>query len=213
MKLTNKSIAEYSESFTTEEPEFVRELVEASKSDLQYIDMLSGRQVGIFLNMLVKISGARRILEVGTFTGYSALMMAGALPGDGELITCELNERYTEISERFFSKEPYKSKIRQVLGDAQVTIPELSGRFDLIYLDADKIHYPEYYKLIREKVTEGGLIVVDNTLWGGEVLDPQSEKAKAIHQLNEMIRDDSGVRQVMLPVRDGLTVVRVELKM
>lgn len=210
MKLINKSIAEYSESFTTEEPEIVRELVEASKSDLQYIDMLSGRQVGILLNMLVKISGARRILEVGSFTGYSALMMADALPDDGELITCELNERYTEISEHFFSKEPYKQIISQILGDAQVTIPKLTGRFDLIYLDADKVHYPEYYQLIREKVTKGGLIVVDNTLWGGEVLDPHSDKAKAIHKLNEMIRDDTGVRQVMLPVRDGLTVVRVE---
>lgn len=210
MKLINKSIAEYSESFTTEEPEIVRELVEASKSDLQYIDMLSGRQVGILLNMLVKISGARRILEVGSFTGYSALMMADALPDDGELITCELNERYTEISEHFFSKEPYKRKISQILGDAQVTIPKLTDRFDLIYLDADKVHYPEYYQLIREKVMEGGLIVVDNTLWGGEVLDPYSDKAKAIHKLNEMIRDDDGVRQVMLPVRDGLTVVRVE---
>lgn len=208
MEITNGQIADYTESFTTAEPDIVQELVKVSETDLQYTDMLSGRQVGMLLKMLVFLSGAKRVLEVGTFTGYSALMMAEALPDEGELITCEMNERYRRISEPFFSREPFNKKIRQIMGNALETIPGLNGKFDMIFLDADKINYPEYYRLAKGKIKKGGFIVVDNTLWGGEVLDPKNEKARAIHFLNEMIRDDEEVEQVMLPLRDGITVVR-----
>lgn len=210
MEITNKEIAIYTESFTSGEPGIIRELVQASEEDLEYTDMLSGRQVGWLLKLLVHISGARRILEVGTFTGYSALMMADALPDEGELITCEMNERYRHISDPYFAREPYRFKIRQVMGDALETIPSLKGYFDMVFLDADKVNYPEYYRLVRDRVNPGGLIVVDNTLWGGEVLNPADSKAKAIHRLNEMIRDDKGVEQLMLPLRDGVTIVRIK---
>ncbi len=209
MEITNKQIANYTESFTSDEPGIIRELVQASEEDLEYTDMLSGRQVGRLLKLLVQLSGARRILEVGTFTGYSTLMMADALPAEGELITCEMNERYRRISDLYFAREPYRFKIRQVMGDALETIPSLKGYFDMVFLDADKVNYPEYYRLVRKRVNPGGLIVVDNTLWGGEVLNPADHKAKAIHRLNETIRDDTGVEQLMLPLRDGVTVVRV----
>lgn len=210
MEITNKQIADYTKSFTAGEPEIIRELVRASEEDLEFTDMLSGQQNGMLLKLLIQISGARRILEVGTFTGYSALMMADALPGDGELITCEMNDRYRSISEPFFAREPYRSKVRQIMGNALETIPALHGVFDLIYLDADKIHYPEYYRLAKQKIKPGGLIVVDNTLWGGEVLKPENRKAEAIHRLNEMIRDDEEVEQLMLPLRDGVTIVRIK---
>jgi len=209
MEITNKQIAEYTESFTSEEPEIIKELVEASNEDLEYIDMLSGRQTGMLLKMLVSISGAKRILEVGTFTGYSAIMMAQELPDGGELITCEMNERYQKISEPFFSREPYRSKITQKMGNALEIISGLDGSFDLIFLDADKVNYPKYYRLAKEKIKTGGLIVVDNVLWGGEVLDQKNRKAEAIHQMNEIIRDDDEVEQLMLPLRDGVTIVRV----
>ncbi|MEX0649203.1 MAG: class I SAM-dependent methyltransferase [Balneolaceae bacterium] len=210
MEITNKQIANYTESFTTSESEIVRELVKVSEQKLQYTDMLSGRQVGMLLKLLVQVSGAKRILEIGTFTGYSALMMAEALPEGGELVTCEVNEKYRIISEPFFSAEPFNRKIRQVTGNALETIPDLDGTFDLIFLDADKVNYPEYYRLAKNRIRKGGFIVADNTLWGGEVLNPQDEKSKAIHHFNEIIRDDEEVQQVMIPLRDGITVVRVQ---
>ncbi|TVR26041.1 MAG: O-methyltransferase [Balneolaceae bacterium] len=210
MEITNKQIADYCESFTSEEPEIVRELIKASEEDLQFVDMLSGRQVATLLKMLVKISGAKRVLEVGTFTGYSALMMAIELPEDGELITLEMNERYHRISDSFFSKAPFNKKIRQITGNALETMPKLAGSFDLIFLDADKAQYPEYYKLAKQKSRPGGLIVLDNMLWDGEVLNGTDGKARAIHRTSEIIRDDEDVEQVMLPVKDGLTIVRVK---
>jgi len=209
MEITNKQIAEYTESFTSEEPEIIKELVEASDKDLEHIDMLSGRQTGMLLKMLVSISGANKVLEVGTFTGYSAIMMASALPEGGELITCEMNERYKEVSEPFFKREPYRTKITQKIGNALEIIPRLEGTFDLIFLDADKVNYTKYYRLAKEKINSEGLIVIDNVLWDGDVLDQKNRKAEAIHQMNEIIRDDGDVEQLMLPLRDGVTIVRV----
>ena|SRR6056297_943226 len=209
MEITNKQIAEYTESFTSEEPEIIKELVEASDKDLEHIDMLSGRQTGMLLKMLVSISGANKVLEVGTFTGYSAIMMASALPEGGELITCEMNERYKEVSEPFFKREPYRTKITQKIGNALEIIPRLEGTFDLIFLDADKVNYPKYYRLAKEKINSEGLIVIDNVLWDGDVLDQKNRKAEAIHQMNEIIHDDGDVEQLMLPLRDGVTIVRV----
>ena len=210
MEIINKRVAEYTESFTTEEPEIVQELIRASEEDLEHIDMMSGRQTGMLLKLLVQVSGAERILEVGTFTGYSALMMAGSLPDSGELITIEMNSRYQELSQEFFSREPFNRKIRQIMGNALEVIPGLEGTFDLIYLDADKINYPQYWKMIRNKTVSGSLIVLDNMLWGGEVLNAKEGKEYSIHKTSELIRDDDGVEQLMLPLRDGVTVVRVK---
>jgi caffeoyl-CoA O-methyltransferase len=209
MEITNKQIADYCESFTSEEPEVVKELIKASADDLEFTDMLSGRQVGWLLKMLVQISGAKRILEAGTFTGYSALMMAEGMPDGGEIITIEMNRRYERISKRFFEREPYNRIIRQIAGNALEEIPKLAGPFDLIFLDADKIHYPEYYRLAKEKSRPGTLIVFDNMLWGGDVLTGADPKAEAIRRTAEIIRNDVDVEQVLLPVRDGVMVVRV----
>lgn len=210
MNITNKHIADYTQSFTTEEPEIVKQLIRASDEDLEHIDMMSGRQTGMLLKLLVQISGAKRILEAGTFTGYSALMMAGVLPESGELITIELNRRYQTVSKDFFSREPYSRKIRQIFGNALEVIPALEGTFDLVYLDADKINYPKYWKMIKEKTAYGSLIVLDNMLWDGMVLNAKEGKEYAIHRTNELIRDDDGVEQLMLPLSDGVTVVRVK---
>jgi len=208
MKLINREISEYTESFTSKESKTLKELVRVSERELEYTDMLSGPQVGMLLKMLVQISGSKRILEIGTFTGYSAIWMADALPVDGTLITLEMNERYRDISRQFFEKEEYKSKIKQKMGNALEVIPTLSGVFDLIFLDADKISYPTYYEMLKPKLKAGGLFVIDNVLWGGEVLRPSDEKSRAIHKLNKMIRDNKEVEQVMIPVRDGITLVR-----
>lgn len=208
MDIIDPDIEKYAEEHTGEEPELIRELVKVSNENLEYIDMLSGRVVGRFLAMLVKLSSAKRILEIGTFSGYSALSMAEALPEDGELITCELNERYEKLARTFFEKSEHGHKITLRMGPALQTIDELKGSFDFVFLDADKVNYINYYEKVLPIMNSGGLLVVDNVLWSGDVLEPSDEKSIAINKLNNIIKEDSRVEQVMLTVRDGLTLVR-----
>jgi caffeoyl-CoA O-methyltransferase len=207
-----ETLEEYALLHTTDDSPLIKELIAASEEDLEFTDMLSGRLVGRLLAILIKISGARRVLEIGTFTGYSALTMAEALPNDGELYTCEYNERYESIARKFFSKSEHSGKINLVMGKALATIPDIEGSFDFVFLDADKINYPEYYEIVLPRLNEGGLMVIDNVFWDGQVLTHESEKAEAIDQLNEMIVADERVEQVMLPVRDGITIVRKKRK-
>lgn len=208
MNIIDTEIEEYAARSTTPESELIQELVKASKENLEYVDMISGRVVGRLLAMLVRVSGAKRVLEIGTFSGYSALSMAEALPEDGELVTCEYNERYEELAQSFFNKSNHGHKITLKMGNALGTIDQLEGSFDFIFLDADKINYPAYFRKLVPILRENGLLVIDNVLWSGSVLQPEDEKAKAIDELNEIIRNDKRVEQVMLTVRDGLTLVR-----
>ncbi|HKK45555.1 MAG TPA: class I SAM-dependent methyltransferase [Balneolaceae bacterium] len=203
-----QAVEEYALAHTTEDSPLIQELIKTSEQKLQYTDMLSGRLVGRLLAVMIKISGAKRVLEVGTFTGYSALTMAEALPKDGALFTCEYNERYEAIARSFFERSKLTDKIHLVMGPALETIPSIEGVFDFVFLDADKNNYPNYYELILPRLKRGGLMVIDNVLWGGDVLDPKDDKAKSIVQLNEQIAGDPAVEQVMLTVRDGVTVVR-----
>ncbi|MDZ7660632.1 O-methyltransferase [Fodinibius sp.] len=206
--MDQQAIESYAINHTTDHSKLIKELISVSEENLEHIDMLSGRLVGRLLSLLVKISGAKRVLEVGTFTGYSALTMAEALPDDGELFTCEYNERYEDIARTFFEKSEAESKVTLVMGKALETIPTISGSFDFVFIDADKINYPNYYKMILPRLEQGGIMVIDNVFWSGEVLDSESDKGKAIDELNTIIRGDNAVEQVMLPVRDGVTVLR-----
>ena len=206
--MDQQAIEKYAENHTTEHSELVKELIGVADENLEHIDMLSGRLVGRLLSLLIKISGARRALEVGTFAGYSALTMAEALPEDGALFTCEYNQRYEEIARTFFEKSTTGSKITLLMGKALKTIPTISGSFDFVFLDADKINYPNYYEMILPRLEKGGIMVIDNVFWSGEVLNCETDKGRAIDQLNTMIRADDSVEQVMLPVRDGVTVLR-----
>lgn len=208
VQITDQRIEEYSLRMTTNESERVKDLVASSRSQLDYIDMLSGNLVGQILKMLIKISGAKRILEVGTFTGYSAVMMAEALPEDGELITIEMNILYQEVAERHFNRFDTKNKITLMKGNARELMKDLRGSFDLIFLDADKVSYAFYYEQALIRLKSGGLFVVDNVLWNGTVLDPADHKAEALDQFNRIVKQDERVEKVLLPVRDGLTVIR-----
>lgn len=197
----------YIEAHTTPGSSVARELVRASEEDLEYTDMLSGNETVQLLRMLIRIGGFRRILEVGTFTGFATLQMAELLPEEGEVITLEMNERYRRISDPFFNREFFRKRIRQIMGPALETIEALEGPFDLIFLDADKANYPEYYSRLQPKLREGGVMVIDNAFWSGEVLQPDSRKGSAVDRLNKMVQEDSGVQNLMLPVRDGLMVL------
>jgi len=208
MDISDKQIEDYTLNHTTEEPEIVKKLVQASEEDLDFTDMMSGRQVGTLLRFFVQLVKPQRVLEVGTFTGYSTLMMAQDLPEGGEILTLEMNPRYKKVSNTFFSLPEYEKRIFQVMGNALEVIPKIEGVFDLIYLDADKAHYPKYYGLLKEKLDETGYLLIDNVLWGGTVLDHEERKAAAIHRMNQEIAADDDVEQVMMPVRDGLTIVR-----
>jgi caffeoyl-CoA O-methyltransferase len=167
-----------------------------------------GRVEGALLRILVGAIGARRVLEIGTFTGFSGLSMAEALPDDGELVTCDIDPKATAMARQFFDRSPHGKKITIALGDALETLKTLSGPFDLVFLDADKERYPDYYEATLPMLRAGGLVVADNTLWSGEVLDPQTASAKAIARFNRRVTTDPRVDNVLLPVRDGIMLAR-----
>jgi caffeoyl-CoA O-methyltransferase len=170
--------------------------------------MQSGQVEGTLLRMLVQLSGARRVLEIGTFTGYSALSMAEGLPDDGELITCDIDPEATAMAQKYWDQSPHGAKIRLRLAPALDTIATLEDGLDFVFIDADKHNYPNYYEACLPKVRTGGLIAVDNVLWSGAVLDPQDETTRIIDQFNQTVAADDRVDVVMLTVRDGITLAR-----
>ena len=158
--------------------------------------------------MLATLTGARRILEIGMFTGYSTLAWAEALPKDGRIVTCEINPETTEIAKRYFAESPHGHKIEIRLGPALDSLKLMHGIFDLCFIDADKENYGAYYDRCMELVRPRGLIILDNMLRGGRVLDPQDRPSQAVDALNKRIRNDPRVENVLLPVRDGIMLVR-----
>lgn len=169
--------------------------------------MLVGRIEGSLLRILTRSIQAKRVLEVGTFTGYSALCFAESVPVDGEVITCDIDPENTKIARHYWEKSPHGRKIRLMLAPALDTIPILSGSFDLAFIDADKVNYPAYFELIAPKIRSGGLLIIDNVLWSGSVIEPDpDEDTKAIMKVSEMIANDPRFETSMLSVRDGMLV-------
>lgn len=208
MDITNPDISQYAYDHTQPESPLLTELIGKTKSELEYSNMLSGRVEGQLLSMLIKLSGAKRVLEIGMFTGFSALAMAEALPEEGRLITCDVNEYYARIARGFIDKSPHGKKIEVKMGNALETVKALAGPFDLVFIDADKKSYPEYYELVLPKMPSGGLIVLDNALWSGKVMVPEEEDAQALDALNKKIIKDDRVENVLLTVRDGINLAR-----
>jgi caffeoyl-CoA O-methyltransferase len=171
--------------------------------------MQTGKVEGAFLKLLVRLSGARKVLEIGTFTGYSALMMAEGLPADGELVTCEISEEHASLAQRYFDRSPNGRKIRLALGPAADTLRGIpDGSVDLVFIDADKERYPFYYEESVRVLRSGGLIAADNVLWYGRVLSPEDDASRAIVRFNRTVMGDDRVEKVMLPVRDGVYLIR-----
>lgn len=206
MNIIPKAIEDYAASHSTPESALFKALVRRTLQDTQIPQMQVGHLEGRFLNMLVKIVRAKTILEIGTFTGYSALAMAEALPANGRLFTCDIDPAATSIAQEYWKKSPHGRKIRLLLGSALRTIPKIKPRFDIIFIDADKPNYTHYWELCLPKLRRGGLIVVDNVLWSGHVLDPKEATDRAIASFNHHVSRDPRVEVVMLTVRDGITL-------
>ena len=198
----------YAESHTSNPATIFDELAAETRDKMQMYIMQVGKVEGAFLKLLTKITQAKRVLEIGTFTGYSALCFAEGLHADGKVITCDIDPEATEMAKRYWAKSPHGGKIELRLGPALDTIPTLEGPFDLAFIDADKPNYINYWEAILPKLRTGGLIVVDNVLWSGRVVNPQDELDRAVHQFNEHAIKDARIESVMLTVRDGITLAR-----
>jgi caffeoyl-CoA O-methyltransferase len=209
MTLLDPALDKYTHDHTSPRAPLFDALREVTYASMKSPGMQVGRVEGALLALLCRLMGARRVLEVGTFTGFSALSMAEALPDDGELITCDVDPEATAIARSFFDRSPHGHKIQIRLGAALETIRALPDvPFDLAFIDADKPGYTDYYEAILPRVRPGGLIVADNTLWSGKVVAPQTEVELAIARFNDHVARDARVDKVLLTVRDGMTLAR-----
>ena len=208
--ITNPSLEDYSAAHTSPEPPLLTELAAATREFSRMHEMMVGQLEGRFLKMLVAAVGARRVLEIGTFTGYSALSMAEALPAGGRIITCELDERHAAMARDWISRSAYAEQIEVRIGPALDTIASLDGTFDFVFIDADKPSYGDYYEAVVPRLSERGLIAVDNVFQGGRVLDPATDhvNARAMVAFNDRVVADPRVECVMVPIRDGVTLIR-----
>ena len=211
MDFLDEKLTSYVETHTKPESGLLQQLNRETWAKVLMPRMLSGHLQGRVLSMFCKMIQPDRILEIGTYTGYSALCMAEGLTPDGKLYTIDINEELEEIVQRYSKQSPYREKIITLTGNATSIIPGLNETFDLVFIDADKENYSNYYDLVFEKVKHGGYIIADNVLWSGNVLKKKSEmdeETQAIDSFNKKVINDNRVENVLFPVRDGLMVIR-----
>ncbi len=211
MHFIPEDIDEYIVAHSAKEPQLLKQLNRETNQKILQPRMLSGHYQGRVLSLLSKIKTPETILEIGTYTGYSALCLAEGLKENGILHTIDINEELVDFQKKYFKKSDFASQIKQHLGDAIEIIPQLSTKFDLVFIDADKPNYPRYLELIIDKMNPGGLILSDNVLWSGKVvekIDRDDESTKALLKYNIMLAEDSRIESVILPIRDGLTLSR-----
>ncbi len=208
LTLTRPGIEEYAESKTQPTNALLTELHKATHEEMDYPQMLTGPIEGSFLRLMVQITGAKSILEIGMFTGYSALSMAEGLPADGTVTTLEINPKCIQFAKKYFDKSEHGKKITVKEGPALESLAALKGPFDLVFIDADKGNYKNYYEAVLPKLKSGGIILIDNVLWSGAVLDPKTEDDKAIDDLNKHVAKDNRVDKVLLTIRDGVYFIR-----
>ena len=211
MKLTpelDKYIAEH----TTPEGDYLYKLFRATHVEILAPQMASGHVQGRFLKFLVKMINPKRILEIGTFTGYSALCMAEGLDADGKIYTFEVEDELEDFTRRWIEGSEYASKIVFTIGNALEIVPTLGEKFDMVFIDGNKREYIEYYEMAMKHLSPGGWILADNTLWDGHVIESERQDAQTngVRAFNDFVRNDDRVEVVILPLRDGLTIVRVK---
>jgi len=211
MEFITKELSDYCENNTSAETDILAQLNRETYLKVVSPRMLSGHLQGRFLSFISKLQQPKLILEIGTYTGYSALCLAEGLAENGKLISIDVNEETSAFAKSFISKTEYTTKIDLVLADAKDYIPTIKESIDLVFIDADKKNYLNYYHLVIDKLNKGGLIIADNVLWSGKITMPESAmdiETLALHQFNQFVQQDNRVENMLLPIRDGLMVVR-----
>lgn len=211
MDFLDPKIRDYADKYTTPESDALRELNEETHAGVAMPQMLSGHVQGRILSMISKMVKPKYILEIGTYTGYSGICLSEGLPAGGKLFTIDINAEMDSINKKYFEKSGAADKIEKLTGNALELIPDIKHNFDLVFIDADKTNYANYYDMVFDKVNTGGILIADNVLWSGRVLDAEknmNEDTLALSKFNEKILNDTRVEKILLPVRDGLMIIR-----
>lgn len=209
MNLVSAAIDQYIDEHATSESEVLKQLTRETHLKAQMPQMLSGHVQGMFLSMFSKLVQPKRILEIGTFTGYSGICLAEGLAPDGKLITIDKNEELRPMCQKYFALAGLSDKVELLSGDASAIIPTLTETFDIVFIDADKINYSIYLDLAFDKLRTGGFIIADNVLWSGKVVDEKKDKdTTAIDNYNKKVKSHPGLKSFILPLRDGLNIAQ-----
>ena len=212
MDFLSESILNYSRKFSSPQNKILKELERETQYKILMPRMMSGHLMGSFLQFISKMIEPTYILEIGTYTGYSAICLASGLQKDGELHTIEINEELEDFASKYFKKAKLDKKIKMHIGDAKDIIPNLNQTFNIIFIDADKKNYCLYYEIALTKIKKGGYIIIDNVLWSGKVLEKAKTndiETKEIQKLNQKIEEDDRVENLLLPLRDGVMICKV----
>ena len=213
-EIVNEKIEKYIEAHSQAEPKLLQELNKETWKTVHGPGMLSGHYQGRLLSMISKLIQPKNILEIGTYTGYSALSMAEGMQSDGKLHTIDINEELYDLQRKYFDRSDYSERIIQHVGDAKEIIPTIDASFDLVFIDADKRGYKNYVEIVLPKMNSGGLIISDNVLWKGKVVDENAEKAdkrtESLKAFNVFMNNHPQLETILLPIRDGLTLSRVK---
>ena len=206
----DKDLLNYVEYNSQNEPQLLKELNRETHLKVLNPRMLSGSYQGRLLSLLSKIISPKSVLEIGTYTGYSALCIAEGLDKNGIIDTIDINEELQEIQNKYFKKSGFEKQIYQHVGNALDIIPKIDKCFDLVFLDADKENYPDYYNLVIDKIVSGGILIADNVLWSGKVIDKKDSDLTTIKliEFNNLVQNDKRVETMILPIRDGLSICR-----
>jgi predicted O-methyltransferase YrrM len=213
MSFLPEIIDTYISNHTQKEPKLLQNLNKETWQKVLNPRMLSGAYQGRLLSLFSKLTQPNTVLEIGTYTGYSALCLAEGLVTNGKLITIDKNEELEDFAKKYFKKSIYKKQIQQIIGNAAEVIPTLNHKFDLVFIDADKSNYATYFDLVITKMNKGGIIISDNVLWSGKVVEkinPKDSDTISIVAFNKKLAEDERVETIMLPIRDGLTICRVK---
>ena len=212
MDFISEKLTEYISENSNEEPKILARLNQETHQKILKPRMLSGHIQGRLLSMISKMNSPSSILEIGTFTGYGTLCLAEGLKKDGKIFTIDQNEELLKIQSKYFEESGKRNKIIQLTGNAKEILDDLNETFDLVFIDADKENYIEYFKLVSERLNNNGIIISDNVLWSGKVLDPSSEndeETNALVHFNKLLNEDKRFETVILPLRDGLSISRL----
>ena len=213
MSFLPEKIDNYVVNHSQKEPEFLQQLNKETWQKVLNPRMLSGGYQGRILSMISKLIQPKTILEIGTYTGYSALCLAEGLQKNGTLFTIDKNEELEDFAKKYFKQSPYITQIKQLVGNALNILPTLNEKFDLVFIDADKENYSTYFNMIIGKMNSGGVILSDNVLWSGKVveeIEPNDKDTKALVEFNKMLNADDRIETILLPIRDGLSISRVK---